>query len=104
MCTACDWAPHFAGFGTAGGGSRPSGSADVRPRSAPGDRAADVVFHSGRVYTGGGPAPWAQAVAVAGNAIVYVGDDAGAMALAGDGILRICGTPAQLPAGSVLCC
>lgn len=49
----------------------------------PDDR-ADVVFRGGTVYTGGGPAPWAQAVAVTGDSIVYVGDDAGAMALAGD--------------------
>ena len=41
------------------------------------------MFRNGRVYTVVGAAPWAQAVAVTGNTIAYVGDDAGAMALAG---------------------
>jgi predicted amidohydrolase YtcJ len=44
---------------------------------------ADFVFHNGRVYTVAGSAPWAQAVAVTGKTITYVGDDAGAMALTG---------------------
>jgi predicted amidohydrolase YtcJ len=111
MCTACQWAPHFAAYGgsatasrravlktatvvaaaaaitacaptskspapTAGSGSAPSGSG-----AAGAD--ADFVFHNGRVYTVAGPTPWAQAVAVKGNAITYVGDDAGALALKG---------------------
>ncbi|OBB59478.1 twin-arginine translocation pathway signal protein [Mycobacterium sp. 852013-51886_SCH5428379] len=46
------------------------------------DDRADVVFHNGTVYTGAADA-WAQAVAVKGERIAYVGDDAGAMALAG---------------------
>ena len=102
MCTACDWAPHFAAFG---GGSRgqltrrallrgvaitavatAASSCSVQPDSAPGSGAethADFVFHNGPVYTVAGPAPWAQAVAVTGNTITYVGDEGGAIALAG---------------------
>ncbi|MCH9666688.1 MAG: amidohydrolase [Actinomycetia bacterium] len=44
---------------------------------------ADFVFRNGPIYTVAGPTPWARAVAVTGNAISYVGDEAGAMALAG---------------------
>lgn len=44
---------------------------------------ADFVFHNGRVYTVAGPALWARAVAIKGNTIVHVGDDAGAMARVG---------------------
>ncbi|CAN5343767.1 amidohydrolase [soil metagenome] len=107
MCTACEWGPHFAKFGVrttrrtvlrassvmvlaattasacaTGPGSAPQSS---EPAASPGaDAPADFVFHNGRVYTVAGPAPWAQAVAVKGKTITYVGDDAGAMALAGD--------------------
>lgn len=45
--------------------------------------AADVVFRNGRIYTVSPAQPWAQAVAVTGNTISYVGDDAGAVALTG---------------------
>lgn len=45
--------------------------------------AADVVFRNGRIYTVSPAQPWAQAVAVTGNTISYVGDDAGALALTG---------------------
>lgn len=51
--------------------------------SAAGDDSADFVFHNGGVYTVAGPQPWAQALAVKGDTITYVGDEAGAMALAG---------------------
>ena len=106
MCTACEWAPHFAAFGpkpqrrasrrkvlrtaaivatatalaacAAPGGSSPGGAA-----TSPADDGVDFVFHNGRVYTVAGPSPWAQAVVVKGSTITYVGDDAGAMALAG---------------------
>ena len=44
---------------------------------------ADFVFHNGPIYTVAGPEPWAQAVAVTGNTITHVGDEAGAMALVG---------------------
>lgn len=39
--------------------------------------AADVVFSGGAVYTVDDARPWAEAVAVRGDAIVYVGDEAG---------------------------
>ncbi len=46
--------------------------------------AADVVFTNARVYTVNEAQPWAEAVAVRGSEIVYVGDSAGAEALAGE--------------------
>jgi predicted amidohydrolase YtcJ len=45
--------------------------------------APDFVFHNGPIYTVAGPEPWVQAIAVAGDSISYVGDEAGALALAG---------------------
>ncbi len=45
--------------------------------------AADIVFRNGKVYTVNEKQPWAQAVAVEGNKIVYVGDDRGASAQIG---------------------
>ncbi len=45
---------------------------------------ADVVFTHGKVYTVDESNPWAEAVAVRDNEIVYVGDNAGAGALVGD--------------------
>jgi len=50
---------------------------------------ADVVFTNGRVYTVDEAKPWADAVAVRGNKIVYVGDTAGAEALVGEGTERV---------------
>jgi len=46
---------------------------------------ADFVFTNGKVYTVDQSNSWADAVAVRGNEIVYVGDDAGAAAFVGDG-------------------
>ncbi len=124
MCTACQWAPHFAAFGgasrssltrrpplraaagaTAGNvtsgnvtsgnvtsgnvtsGNVASGNAasscSAQPDARAPDTAADIVFRNGHVYTVAGPATWAQAVAVTGNTITYVGDETGALALAG---------------------
>ncbi len=51
--------------------------------------AADFVFTNGKVYTVDAANSWAQAVAVRGNKIVYVGDDAGVEALIGDGTEKI---------------
>ncbi|MET0901536.1 MAG: amidohydrolase [Mycobacterium sp.] len=101
MCTACEWAPRFAAYGAkttrrtvlrtgaallaataAGSYVVDPGRASALPVPA---GPADVVFHNGAVYTVAGPAPWAQAVAVTGKTITYVGDDAGALALAGPG-------------------
>ncbi|AHC26358.2 twin-arginine translocation pathway signal protein [Mycolicibacterium neoaurum] len=62
--------------------SSPAPTPGADPSPGPGG-SATTVFRNGRVYTVAGPAPWAQAVAVTGNTISYVGDDAGAMALAG---------------------
>jgi predicted amidohydrolase YtcJ len=50
---------------------------------------ADFVFTNGKVYTVEDDNPWAEAVAVRGNEIVYVGDAAGAEALVGEGTERI---------------
>jgi len=44
---------------------------------------ADLILHSGRVWTGDDSRPWAEAVAVRGNRIVAVGPDADVMALQG---------------------
>ncbi len=44
---------------------------------------ADFVFTGGKVYTLNDKQPWAEAVAVKGNKIVYVGDAAGANAFIG---------------------
>lgn len=105
MCTACDWAPHFAALnltsdrrtllraatvvmaatavGTVAacaGGSTPAPA----PTSGPAPGAdADFVFHNGPIYTVAGTDPWVQGLAVTGNTISYVGDEAGAMAMAG---------------------
>ncbi|MGI9236642.1 MAG: amidohydrolase [Woeseiaceae bacterium] len=45
---------------------------------------ADIVFTNAHVYTVSAEKPWAEAVAIRGNEIVYVGDAAGAEALVGD--------------------
>jgi len=42
------------------------------------DNGGDFVFRNGPIYTVNPKKPWAQAVAVKGKRIVYVGDDAGA--------------------------
>ncbi|GAY15683.1 amidohydrolase [Mycobacterium sp. shizuoka-1] len=95
MCTACEWAPHFSVFPTGLLTRRTAlraaavtamatvGAACSSPPAAVGRAPADVVFRNGRVYTVAPAQPWAQAVAVTGDTISYVGDDAGATALAG---------------------
>jgi predicted amidohydrolase YtcJ len=100
MCTACEWAPHFAAFGrrTALRGAAVVAAAtalsataltacaapgDSKSPSTPPDAKADFVFRNGSIYTVAGPTPWAQALAVTGKTISHVGDEAGAMALAG---------------------
>lgn len=105
MCIACDWAPYFEAFGrtrpmsrrtvlragaamTAATALAPAFLAtEVRAQDSMAkpatDGPADFVFHNGPVYTVGGPAPWAEAVAVRGNTIIHVGDEAGAKAVAG---------------------
>ncbi len=50
---------------------------------------ADTIFINGKVYTLDNETPWADAVAVRGDAIVYVGDVDGALALADERTRRI---------------
>lgn len=45
---------------------------------------ADAVFINAEIYTVDEQHPWAEAVAISGDSIVYVGDKAGALALVGD--------------------
>ena len=51
--------------------------------------AADFVLTNGKVYTVDEDRPWAEAVAVRGEEIVYVGDDAGAKAFVGEGTQEV---------------
>jgi len=44
---------------------------------------ASIVFHTGKVYTVNERQPWATAIAVKNERIVYVGDDKGALELIG---------------------
>ncbi|MBI5337560.1 MAG: amidohydrolase family protein [Mycolicibacterium rufum] len=100
MCTACEWAPHFAAFGTSisrrsmlraaalstavvATASACSAGSGTQAGERPAPDRADTVFHNGRIHTVNDAAPWAEAVAVTGTTISYVGDSAGAMALAG---------------------
>jgi len=48
----------------------------------------DTVFVNARAWTLDESAPWAEAVAVSGSEIVYVGDNAGANAMAGENTVR----------------
>ncbi|AQT82752.1 twin-arginine translocation pathway signal protein [Mycolicibacterium litorale] len=58
-------------------------SACARQPNAGANANADFVFRNGRVYTVAPAQPWAQAVAITGTKVAYVGDEAGAMALVG---------------------
>ena len=49
---------------------------------------ADRIFTNAKVYTVDSQQPWAEAVAVSGNEIVYVGENAGALELAGEGTVQ----------------
>ncbi len=55
---------------------------------SPSQDAADVIFTNARVYTVDESMPWAEAVAIKGNEIIYVGDSAGAEDLAGENTKR----------------
>lgn len=103
MCTACEWSSHFSSLSAkpsrrtalraaaavaliAGSGAACSTTTDSSPDSnkvEPHGSHADFVFRNGRVYTVAGQREWAQAVAVKGNVITHVGDDAAAMAMVG---------------------
>jgi len=60
-------------------------SADLAGGASRAASAADYVFTNGLVYTVNPGQPWAEAVAVKGTDIVYVGDDDGAQAFVGEG-------------------
>ncbi|MGU3502875.1 amidohydrolase [Mycobacterium sp. C31M] len=98
MCTACDWAPHFAKLtstrrtvlraatltvAVAAAGTMLTACADATSPAPAAGPTPSFVFHNGRIYTVAGPTPWAQSLAVTGDTISYVGDDAGGLALAG---------------------
>ncbi|GIR82689.1 MAG: hypothetical protein CM15mP84_04370 [Cellvibrionales bacterium] len=53
------------------------------PEGAATEEAASIVFHAGKVYTVNERQPWATAVAIKREKIVYVGDDEGALELVG---------------------
>lgn len=82
MCIACDWAGHFAEF-SAGPATRSGPHPSPREAITAHDGDADFVFYNGRVYTVAEQSPWATAVSVHGSTITHVGDDAGALRLAG---------------------
>lgn len=101
MCTACDWAPHFAALksnrrtvlraatvvlaATAMTACSTGSDPVPTPTAGPAPAGPDFVFRNGPIYTVAGPQPWVQALAVTGDTITYVGDEAAAMALAGPG-------------------
>lgn len=64
-------------------------SQDASSGKAAANEPADFVFTNGKIYTVEDDNPWAEAVAVRGNKIVYVGDTAGAEELVGKGTERI---------------
>ena len=66
--------------------TRQSASPSGEPSGAPSaDKPADFVFRNGPIYTVTGADPWATGLAVTGNTITHVGDEAGAMAQVGEG-------------------
>ena len=66
--------------------NRQSASRSGEPSDAPSaDKPADFVFRNGPIYTVTGADPWATGLAVTGNTITHVGDEAGAMAQVGEG-------------------
>jgi hypothetical protein len=106
MCVACEWAPHFAAFGRRATFSiqadrrtvlraaavtalvATAAACSAEPASGPEDppvetMPADFVFHNGRVYTLDESVRWAEAVAVTGKTITWVGDSAAALTFAG---------------------
>ncbi len=56
--------------------------------STPDEPGATAVFYNARAYTLDVSKPWAEAVAIDGDEIIYVGDSAGALALAGSATAR----------------
>lgn len=68
------------------------------PQSSAASRPADLVVY-GRVWTGDSAAPWAQAVAVAGDTIAAVGDSAAVAKLIGTGTRVISNGKAMVTPG-----
>jgi predicted amidohydrolase YtcJ len=62
---------------------------------------ADYLFTGGAVYTLDEAAPWAEAVAIRGNSIVYVGDAAGADAFKGPGTRLVDATGKMIMPGFI---
>ena len=61
--------------------------AERHTKTAPGQSehiAADTVGLNGKIYTSNSNQPWAEAVAIKGTDIVYVGDNKGVKAFIGD--------------------
>lgn len=100
MCTACEWAPHFSQLGRSSrrtvmraavlvAGATPLSACSAPTGSPQGTgpcgRPCRRLFRNGLVHTVSGPEPWAQAVAVTGNTITYVGEDAGIEPFVGSG-------------------
>jgi predicted amidohydrolase YtcJ len=61
------------------------GAISAGPLAARQERPADLILHTGRVWTGDEARPWAEAVAVRGDVVVRVGADAEVLALRGEG-------------------
>jgi hypothetical protein len=61
-----------------------AGLACAGPADPPAAATADLILTNAAVYTVDGARSWAEAVAIGGGRIAYVGPAAGAMALAGD--------------------
>ena len=94
MCTACDWAPHFAALNltsnrrtllraatvvmaATAAGTLAACAADQQPVPDPAPATgqepfADFVFHNGPIYTVAGTDPWVQGLAVAGLSLIHI--------------------------------
>ena len=102
MCMACAWGQHFLKFGGSAtvasrrqllqAGALAAAGVAAAPmfrvseafgQQAASDGPADFIFHNGVIRTISDAQPTAEALAVRGKTIVHVGDEAGAMALAG---------------------
>ncbi|MDR9505955.1 hypothetical protein RI662_16920 [Brevibacillus agri] len=75
--------PAFAAQGTSQAAGQASGQATADAAKQAVVQPADVVLSGGAVYTVDRNRNWAQAVAIRGGEIVYVGTDEGAKAYIG---------------------
>ena len=62
-----------------------SSAGQAAPRARPAPRSADLIVHNARIYTVDEGRPMADAMAIRGQRIVFVGSARGAMALRGPG-------------------